>query len=156
MPTWPAVWKGACWPLGCDRAWLPVRPCPGCRFRGSWLGCCWLPQTPNRPTTCSNTPCSVCSMPGRRCARPAGRGGPALAQEGRPTLVLLGRSPEPGPEPAWLAELAGEVEIKRELARRGAGSLKEVGEQCRLLLAEREVRRTLARIESTGAPVVYR
>jgi NAD(P)-dependent dehydrogenase (short-subunit alcohol dehydrogenase family)/acyl carrier protein len=80
----------------------------------------------------------------------------ALARECRPTLVLLGRSPEPGPEPSWLAELTSEAEIKRELARRGAGSLKEVGEGCRLLLAQREVRRNLARLEATGARVAYR
>jgi NAD(P)-dependent dehydrogenase (short-subunit alcohol dehydrogenase family) len=81
----------------------------------------------------------------------------ALARAFRPTLVLLGRSPEPGPEPDWLAPLSGEVEIKRALALRanGAGP-RRVGEEYGRVAAGREVRRTLARIEAAGGRAVYR
>src|SRR5262249_55664382 len=40
----------------------------------------------------------------------------ALARTFAPTLILLGRSPEPRPEPDWLASLHDENEIKRALA----------------------------------------
>src|SRR5205085_7639700 len=73
----------------------------------------------------------------------------ALAEACRPTLVLLGRSPEPQDEPDWLAPLTGEAEIKRELSARANGnaSPKFVGEQYRQITAQRELRATLARIE---------
>jgi acyl transferase domain-containing protein/acyl carrier protein len=82
----------------------------------------------------------------------------ALAGAFRPTLVLLGRTPQPGTEPEWLAELTSEAEIKRELGQRANGnaSLKVVGEQYRLVSAQREIRQTLARIESAGARAIYR
>jgi acyl transferase domain-containing protein/NAD(P)-dependent dehydrogenase (short-subunit alcohol dehydrogenase family) len=82
----------------------------------------------------------------------------ALARAFRPTLVLLGRTPEPAPEPDWLAALTSENEIKRELGNRanGSASLKWVSEQYRLVSAHREIRRTLARIQDTGARVLYR
>jgi acyl transferase domain-containing protein len=82
----------------------------------------------------------------------------ALARAFRPTLVLLGRSPAPEPEPNWLAALGSEAEIKRELSLRANGSAapKLIGERCRQVLANREVRRTLARVEEAGARAVYR
>jgi acyl transferase domain-containing protein len=82
----------------------------------------------------------------------------ALAGAFRPTLVLLGRTPQPGAEPEWLAGLTSEAEIKRELGRRAKGdtSLRVVGEQYRLVSAQREIRQTLARIESGGARALYR
>jgi NAD(P)-dependent dehydrogenase (short-subunit alcohol dehydrogenase family)/acyl carrier protein len=82
----------------------------------------------------------------------------ALAKAFRPTLVLLGRTPEPSPEPDWLAGLHSEAEIKRELGNRANGSvsLKAIGEQYRLVTAQREIRRTLQRIEGAGAQALYR
>jgi NAD(P)-dependent dehydrogenase (short-subunit alcohol dehydrogenase family) len=77
----------------------------------------------------------------------------ALARAFGPTLVLLGRSPEPKPEPGWLAELSGEAEIKRELGSRTGASLKEVGEQYRHVLAQREVRHNLARVRAAAGVV---
>jgi NAD(P)-dependent dehydrogenase (short-subunit alcohol dehydrogenase family)/acyl carrier protein len=81
----------------------------------------------------------------------------ALARRFRPTLVLLGRSPAPGPEPEWLAPLVGEAEIKRELAGRANGSAtpKLVGSQYAGVVAAREARRTLERVEAAGARAIY-
>jgi acyl transferase domain-containing protein/acyl carrier protein len=81
----------------------------------------------------------------------------ALARRFAATLVLLGRSPAPQEEPAWLTSLASEAEIKRELARQASGaSLKEIGDLCREVLAAREVRQTLRRIEAAGGRAMYR
>ena len=81
----------------------------------------------------------------------------ALAAAFRPTLVLLGRSPRPDDEPDWLASLQDEAEIKRALASRmnGRATPRRIGEQFRELAASREIRRTLARIEATGAKTIY-
>jgi NAD(P)-dependent dehydrogenase (short-subunit alcohol dehydrogenase family) len=82
----------------------------------------------------------------------------ALAHAFRPTLILLGRSPEPEPEPEWLAPLTAEAEIKRELAGRANGSAtpKLVGQRFRQVMASREVRQALARVEAAGGRAVYR
>ncbi len=82
----------------------------------------------------------------------------ALARSFQATLLLLGRTPEPGPEPTWLASLESEADIKRELGKRanGGAALKNIGEQYRLLTAHREIRQTLARIEATGGRALYR
>ncbi len=82
----------------------------------------------------------------------------ALARAFRPTLILLGRTPEPTDEPDWLAALTNEADIKRELGNRANGnaSLKKIGEQYRLLAAQREIRQTLGRIEAAGARALYR
>jgi acyl transferase domain-containing protein len=80
-----------------------------------------------------------------------------LAKRFQPTLVLLGRSPAPKPEPDWLSALSGEAEIKRELACRANGSAtpKLVGSQYAKVVAARETRQTIERIEAAGAKVVY-
>jgi acyl transferase domain-containing protein len=82
----------------------------------------------------------------------------ALAHAFRPTLVLLGRTSDPKQEPDWLAALTSENEIKRELGNRanGSASLKLIGEEYRLVSAQREIRRSLARIEAAGARALYR
>jgi acyl transferase domain-containing protein/NAD(P)-dependent dehydrogenase (short-subunit alcohol dehydrogenase family)/acyl carrier protein len=82
----------------------------------------------------------------------------ALARAFQPTLILLGRTPEPSNEPDWLASLIGEAEIKRELGSRANGnaSVKLIGDQYRLVSAQREIRQTLARIEATGGRALYR
>jgi len=82
----------------------------------------------------------------------------ALAGAFRPTLVLLGRSNAPEPEPDWLARLVDEAEIKRALHARGQGTAtpQAIGEQYRRLGANREVLATLGRIGQAGASVAYR
>ncbi len=81
----------------------------------------------------------------------------ALARAYRPTLVLLGRSPAPEPEPDWLAPLQAEAEIKRALGTRlnGDATPRAVGERYRQLTAQRETRRTLERITAAGGRAVY-
>jgi NAD(P)-dependent dehydrogenase (short-subunit alcohol dehydrogenase family) len=82
----------------------------------------------------------------------------ALAESGRPTLVLLGRSPAPAPEPPELAACTDEPALKRTLAAqaRGAATPRQIDEQCRAVLAGREVRRTLDRLAAAGARALYR
>jgi acyl transferase domain-containing protein/NAD(P)-dependent dehydrogenase (short-subunit alcohol dehydrogenase family) len=73
-------------------------------------------------------------------------------------LVLLGRSPEPVSEPDWLTNLEDEASIKREIiAHAGKDATpKYVGEQYGKYMSNREMLRTLSRIESLGAKVLYR
>jgi NAD(P)-dependent dehydrogenase (short-subunit alcohol dehydrogenase family) len=82
----------------------------------------------------------------------------ALARAFQPTMILLGRTSEPSQEPEWLAALTSESDIKRELGNRANGSanIKRIGEQYRLVSAQREIRQTLARIESAGGRALYR
>jgi acyl transferase domain-containing protein/NAD(P)-dependent dehydrogenase (short-subunit alcohol dehydrogenase family) len=81
----------------------------------------------------------------------------ALAETYSPTLILTGRTPPPGTEPDWLAGLTTEADIKKVLtAKLGpTAGPRRVGEQYHLLIAQREIRRTLDRLTATGARVAY-
>nr|WP_246559337.1 type I polyketide synthase [Geoanaerobacter pelophilus] len=82
----------------------------------------------------------------------------ALAEAFRPHLVLLGRSPEPSIEPEWLSQLGDEAGIKRAILKHAGEKLfpKEVEERYRSIIAGRELKETIARIEASGATVSYR
>jgi acyl transferase domain-containing protein/acyl carrier protein len=82
----------------------------------------------------------------------------ALAKQYRPFLVLLGRSPEPQQEPAWLAPLVDESEIKRAIMQKATGKLhpREIEERYRAVVAGRELSATLRQIAATGANAIYR
>ncbi|HEV3236018.1 MAG TPA: SDR family NAD(P)-dependent oxidoreductase, partial [Gemmataceae bacterium] len=82
----------------------------------------------------------------------------ALARAFSPTLVLLGRSPEPTPEPEWLVPLHDEFEIKRTLATHlnGNASVRVVAEHYQQLTGNREILHNLERIRQAGAKVFYR
>ncbi len=85
----------------------------------------------------------------------------ALAGHNAPTLVLLGRSPAPETEPSWLDGMEVESEIKRALIANGfEASAKPTPPQVESAyarcIADREIRRTIARLESAGAKVLYR
>ena len=71
-------------------------------------------------------------------------------------LAVLGRSPLPAAEERWLAACAGEGDIKRALIARTPGlAPKQAGEECRGILAAREIRAQLNRFEAAGSQAVY-
>ncbi|MGN6367477.1 MAG: SDR family NAD(P)-dependent oxidoreductase [Phycisphaerae bacterium] len=81
----------------------------------------------------------------------------AIAREYQCKLLLLGRSPMPGAEPAWLDGLASEAEVKKGIASHQKGATpRVVEEQYRRIVADREVRATLKEIEAAGATVIYK
>jgi len=81
----------------------------------------------------------------------------AFARAYRPLLVLLGRSRLQADEPAWLAQLTDESQIKRAILEHATEKLhpKAIGEQYRALMAGRELRATLARVEAAGGTALY-
>ncbi|WP_143573629.1 SDR family oxidoreductase, partial [Streptomyces acidiscabies] len=69
---------------------------------------------------------------------------------------LLGRTPVPdGPEEQATAAARTPAELRAVLAARG-GSLAEVNRETELLLAQREIRATLAELTALGSAVRYR
>jgi acyl transferase domain-containing protein/NAD(P)-dependent dehydrogenase (short-subunit alcohol dehydrogenase family) len=82
-----------------------------------------------------------------------------LARRVRPALVLLGRSPEPVPEPEWMRGLEGEADVKKALLQMEfegtSAKPAAVERRLRQLLANREVSRTLDAIRAAGAAVAY-
>ena len=81
----------------------------------------------------------------------------ALAREFKPRLVLIGRSPLPADEPAYLAGARTESDLRREIAAHGKGlNPKEIGAKAKEILAGREIRTTLKRLEAAGAEARYR
>jgi acyl transferase domain-containing protein/NAD(P)-dependent dehydrogenase (short-subunit alcohol dehydrogenase family) len=82
----------------------------------------------------------------------------ALAQAFRPTLVLLGRSPVPEPEPDWLSSLTDVADIKRAIHAHlnEPPSLQEVESHYRRWMGNREVAANIRRMQQAGAKVVYR
>ena len=80
----------------------------------------------------------------------------ALASACGATLAVLGRSPLPAPEEAWLQACASEADIKKALISRTPGlAPKAAGETCRGILAAREIRAQLNRFEAAGSRAVY-
>jgi acyl transferase domain-containing protein/NADP-dependent 3-hydroxy acid dehydrogenase YdfG len=81
----------------------------------------------------------------------------ALAREFKPRLVLVGRSALPEGEPAGMASARTEADLRRVIAASGNGlSPKEIGAKAKEILAGREIRATLKRLEDAGAEVRYR
>lgn len=81
-----------------------------------------------------------------------------LAREFSPTLVLLGRSPLPEPEPDEWVACRTEVDLKRAIIGSAGGtkpSPRDIEAQCRRLLAAREIRDNLAAISAAGTKVDY-
>ncbi|OIO04776.1 MAG: hypothetical protein AUJ51_01390 [Elusimicrobia bacterium CG1_02_56_21] len=80
----------------------------------------------------------------------------ALAAACGPKLAILGRSPLPAAEENWLAGCPGEADIKKALISRNPGMApKAAGEQCRQIMAAREIRTQLNRFEAAGSHAVY-
>jgi len=84
----------------------------------------------------------------------------ALAASVRPTLLILGRSPEPTPEPEWLRDITDEALMKRAiLTHEFSGATptplaleKAYGNYA----ANRDISRNLELMRTAGATVVYR
>jgi 3-oxoacyl-(acyl-carrier-protein) synthase/NAD(P)-dependent dehydrogenase (short-subunit alcohol dehydrogenase family)/acyl carrier protein len=75
----------------------------------------------------------------------------------KPQLIILGRTPLAPTEPAWLADLKTDQEIKAALHQAGTLSLtpKEINKQMKLILSARELRNNLALLAQTGSKVEY-
>jgi acyl transferase domain-containing protein len=84
----------------------------------------------------------------------------ALARTYRPAMLLLGRTTFGPEDPAWLKGLDSEAAIKTAIVERWSGAEaptpRQVEERYRDLVASREVRETLANLETHGARVMYR
>ena len=82
--------------------------------------------------------------------------GAALAAACGPTLAILGRSPLPAAEEGWLSACPAENDVKRALLSRNPGMQpRAAGEECRRILAAREIRAQLNRFEAAGSRAVY-
>ncbi|HEX5679420.1 MAG TPA: acyltransferase domain-containing protein, partial [Desulfobacterales bacterium] len=83
----------------------------------------------------------------------------ALARRSRPTLVLLGRSPEPAAEPDWMQAIAEASAIKKALLENEFAGMPatpaEVERRLKLLVANREISRNLEALRAAGAGVHY-
>ena len=82
----------------------------------------------------------------------------ALTNASHPTVLLLGRSPEPKPEPEWLASLVEEPRIKRAILDHAGGKLhpREIEERYQQVVAGRELQGTFKKIAAAGGTVIYR
>ena len=82
----------------------------------------------------------------------------ALTKVSHPTVLLLGRSPEPKAEPEWLAGLSEEPQIKRAILENAGGKLhpKEIEERYQQVVAGRELQSTFEKIAAAGGKVLYR
>ncbi len=82
----------------------------------------------------------------------------AVVKKWRPTLAILGRSPEPTDEPKWLKTLTDEGAIKRAIIGQSKKKLlpKDVQAQYRSIINNREVLTNLERFKAEGSTVVYR
>ena len=80
-----------------------------------------------------------------------------LAETYRCNLLLLGRSPEPEAEPEWLTALAEPATVKKAILDNSNEKLKpaELEKRYQSVLANREISRTLQRIEETGTQAQY-
>jgi len=82
----------------------------------------------------------------------------ALTMACQPTLLLLGRSPEPVAEPEWLQPLTEEPRIKRAILEQAGGKLhpREIEERYQQVVAGRELHATLEKIKAAGGSALYR
>ncbi|MDO9566209.1 MAG: SDR family NAD(P)-dependent oxidoreductase, partial [Candidatus Desulfaltia sp.] len=83
----------------------------------------------------------------------------ALAKHAKPTVVLLGRSPYPSPEPKWLASAHDEAAIKKaivknELSKKDA-SPALLEKSFKKHLANREILKTMQKLKETGVTAIY-
>ncbi len=72
-------------------------------------------------------------------------------------VALVGRSPEPKPEPNWLNSLESEQAIKRALIANANGHTtpRQINDEYGRIIASRELRNTLTRLKDHRAQVTY-
>lgn len=82
-----------------------------------------------------------------------------LARVSRAIFVLLGRSPQPDPEPEWMAGLDQEKEIKQAILdhqfSNGKVSPRQLQEAFQFQIAARQIRQTLTDLQRSGAQAFY-
>ncbi|MEJ2167697.1 MAG: SDR family NAD(P)-dependent oxidoreductase [Desulfobacterales bacterium] len=82
-----------------------------------------------------------------------------LAVQTRATLVLLGRSPNPFAEPAWLASIKGEAAVKKAIFKNEyngrSATPAQIQQAYQRYAANREISENLSRLKTTGAKVHY-
>ncbi len=81
----------------------------------------------------------------------------AFAEKYKSTMVLIGRSPVPENEPAWLQPLSKESEIKAAILKNSGKTMlpKELEAEYKKAMANREVLNNLERIRKAGCDVYY-
>ena len=81
----------------------------------------------------------------------------AFAKKYGTNMVLIGRSPLPKAEPAWLTTLKNEPEIKRAILANSERKLtpKELGAEYKTAMANREVLTNISRLQKLGIKVKY-
>ncbi len=83
----------------------------------------------------------------------------ALAKHSKPILVLLGRSPNPSPEPEWLATINDESAIKKAILENEFSgnnvSPVQLEKSYKNHMANREITGNIVRLEETGSTVLY-
>jgi acyl transferase domain-containing protein/NAD(P)-dependent dehydrogenase (short-subunit alcohol dehydrogenase family)/acyl carrier protein len=82
-----------------------------------------------------------------------------LAVQTRATLVLLGRSPNPFAEPAWLASIKGAAAIKQAIFKNEynnrSATPAQIEQAYQRYAANREISGNLSQLKATGAEVHY-
>ncbi len=81
----------------------------------------------------------------------------AFAEKYKTNMVLIGRSPLPEAEPAWLASLKDEAAIKRAIMENSGKKIspKELGAAYKTAMANREVLTNIAKLNKIGIKVKY-
>ncbi|RZB32456.1 MAG: hypothetical protein SRB2_04461 [Desulfobacteraceae bacterium Eth-SRB2] len=83
----------------------------------------------------------------------------ALAKHAKPTLVLMGRSSEPTPEPEWLAQIHDEATIKKAILENEFGNTNitpvQLEKAYKKHMANREIMKNLDTIRNLGSHVRY-
>ncbi len=81
-----------------------------------------------------------------------------LAKTYKTDLLLLGRSPLPSPEPAWLQDCHDAAAIKQAVIEQSGGeavALQDVERAYQEIIIAREIRHNLERIRETGVSLIY-
>ncbi len=83
----------------------------------------------------------------------------ALARRIKPTLILLGRSPLPAPEPEWLVSIENEAAIKKAILEnefnRNNVTPKQIEKSFKTHMVNREIMKNLETMKQCGATVLY-